>query len=146
MLKTEDIEKLPHQFGTEWKSDDENHWHECACGEKTDMAAHTSDEGKVTTPATETEKGVKTYSCTVCGKVLKTEAIPATGMNTTVSEPENPNDSNTPESNSSDVRTPDSNIPKAGDTPNLSIWIALMLLAAGGLTGSVFYARKRKAE
>ena len=35
--------------------------------------------GKVTKYATCTEAGVKTYSCTVCGAVDHTEAIPATG-------------------------------------------------------------------
>ncbi|MDY4232032.1 MAG: hypothetical protein SOX74_08125, partial [Candidatus Faecousia sp.] len=39
---------------------------------------HTWDEGKVTTEPTCTEKGVKTYTCTVC-KETKTEAIAALG-------------------------------------------------------------------
>ena len=30
-----------HSFGTEWKSDTDNHWNECACGEKSNSAAHT---------------------------------------------------------------------------------------------------------
>jgi len=29
-----------HAFGNEWKYDKNNHWHECACGEKSDIAAH----------------------------------------------------------------------------------------------------------
>ncbi|MCR5704447.1 MAG: hypothetical protein K6G85_07470 [Eubacterium sp.] len=36
---------------------------------------HTSDKGTVTKKATYTQTGVKTYRCTVCGKVLKTESI-----------------------------------------------------------------------
>ena len=44
-----------------------------------DSAAHTSDGGKITIVATATTDGVKTYSCTVCGYVIKTETIPATG-------------------------------------------------------------------
>ena len=36
---------------------------------------HKSDGGMVTKKATITEEGVKTYKCTVCGKVMKTEAI-----------------------------------------------------------------------
>ena len=39
---------------------------------------HTWNEGVVTTPATCTEAGVKTYTCTVCG-ATKTEAIEASG-------------------------------------------------------------------
>jgi endonuclease I/DNA-directed RNA polymerase subunit RPC12/RpoP len=45
---------------------------------------HTWNSGVVTTPATETADGVMTYTCTVCG-TTKTEAIPATGVNYTVS-------------------------------------------------------------
>ncbi|MBQ6431429.1 MAG: S-layer homology domain-containing protein [Oscillospiraceae bacterium] len=39
---------------------------------------HSWNDGEITKPATETEDGVKTYTCTVCG-ATKTEIIPATG-------------------------------------------------------------------
>lgn len=39
--------------------------------------AHKFDGGVITTPATNTTAGVKTYTCSVCGKT-KTETIPAT--------------------------------------------------------------------
>ena len=42
---------------------------------------HTWDEGVVTTEPTCTEKGVKTFTCTVC-KTTKTEEIAATGVHT----------------------------------------------------------------
>ena len=29
-----------HKYGTEWKSDADNHWNECACGDKANTAAH----------------------------------------------------------------------------------------------------------
>ncbi len=44
---------LRRKYSKEWKSDEDSHWHECSCGEKTDIAAHTSDSGKITIPATE---------------------------------------------------------------------------------------------
>ena len=78
-MRTEIIEKLPeshkHSYGTEWKSDSNNHWHECSCGEKSDSAAHTEDSGTVTKPATETETGIRTYKCSVCGYEMRTEII-----------------------------------------------------------------------
>lgn len=40
---------------------------------------HTWDAGEVTKAATCTAAGVKTYKCTVCKTVIKTESIPATG-------------------------------------------------------------------
>ncbi len=65
-----------HTPATEWSSDSIGHWHTCAgCTEKVDFAAHISDNGTVTTPATETEEGVRTYKCTVCDYVIRTEPI-----------------------------------------------------------------------
>ena len=78
-MRTEIIEKLPeshtHSYGTEWKSDSNNHWHECSCGEKSDSAAHTEDSGTVTKPATQTQTGIRTYKCSVCGYEMRTEII-----------------------------------------------------------------------
>ena len=38
-----------HNYGTDWKSDSNGHWHECAvCGEKSEVLAHTEDSGTVT--------------------------------------------------------------------------------------------------
>lgn len=69
-----------HTPATAWTSDATGHWYACAgCDEKLSFAAHTSDGGIITTPATDTTAGTKTYKCTVCGYVIKTETIPATG-------------------------------------------------------------------
>ena len=68
-----------HSYGTEWKYDDTNHWHECECGDKADIAAHSASEWIVDTAATETADGAKHKECTVCKKVLETATIPATG-------------------------------------------------------------------
>ena len=47
--------------------------HTCACGDSyvdtyVDALGHAWDNGKVTKPATETEDGVKTFTCTRCGE------------------------------------------------------------------------------
>ena len=81
------IDKLPathsHSYGTEWKYDDTNHWHECECGDKADIAAHSASEWIIDTAATETADGAKHKECTVCKKVLETATIPATGSSHT---------------------------------------------------------------
>lgn len=65
--------------GADWESDGNNHWKECSiCHEDVEVEEHTLNSGSVTTPATETEPGVKTYTCTICGYET-TEEIPATG-------------------------------------------------------------------
>lgn len=79
----EEIPVTAHQFVTEWSHDETSHWHACAnCDAKKDEAVHTENGGVVTTPATATTPGVRTYSCTVCGRELRTETIPATGGST----------------------------------------------------------------
>ena len=67
---------------TTWvKIDNDHHGHKCkncnAIDEST-KAPHTWDEGKVTTPATCTTPGEKTYTCAVCS-ATKTEVIHASG-------------------------------------------------------------------
>lgn len=78
---SEVITATGHKPADEWKSDASGHWRECTiCGDKVDFAEHTSDSGVITTKATATKSGVKTYTCTVCGRVVKTESIAATGV------------------------------------------------------------------
>ena len=72
-----------HSYGTDWKYDDTNHWHECECGDKVDIAAHSASEWIIDTAATETAEGAKHKECTVCKKVLETATIPATGSSHT---------------------------------------------------------------
>ena len=72
-----------HSYGTEWKYDDTDHWHECECGDKANIEAHSASEWIVDTAATETADGAKHKECTVCKKVLETAPIPATGSNHT---------------------------------------------------------------
>ena len=51
-----------HTYSTTWSSDETNHWHECTCGDKKDVAAHTPGAAATeTTPQT----------CTICGYVIK---------------------------------------------------------------------------
>ena len=53
----------PHNYKTEWSTDETNHWHECSvCGDKKDVAVHTPGA-----EATETTS----QTCTVCGYVIK---------------------------------------------------------------------------
>ena len=111
------FEEHTHAYGEEWKSDETNHWHECTCGAKGDLAAHESDEGVVTKEATEKEAGVKTYSCKTCGRVLKTEEIPATGEK-----------------------------PVTGESTLLVIPMACLLLAAAGMTVSLAFGKKKAAR
>lgn len=39
-VETEEIPATGHDHGDAWKYDEENHWHECSCGDKADVEAH----------------------------------------------------------------------------------------------------------
>ena len=73
-----------HAYGEEWKKDSTGHWHESTCDAtapahdvmKSDFAAHTFDEGKVTKPADYGVVGEKKFTCTVC-RYEKTDTIDA---------------------------------------------------------------------
>ena len=70
--------KAPHHFSAAWSKDATDHWHDCIdadCSEMSSKAAHSWDAGTVTTAATYTADGLKTYACTVCGQT-KTESVP----------------------------------------------------------------------
>ena len=76
-VKKEAISVHTHTYSADWTSDATNHWHAATCEHKTEVsekAAHTFGEAVVTKPASETETGIKTYTCTVC-KYEKTESI-----------------------------------------------------------------------
>ncbi|MDY2791501.1 MAG: hypothetical protein SOT76_01935, partial [Eubacteriales bacterium] len=80
VLRTEEIPAAGHAFGSAWKSDETDHWHECAtCGEQADKAPHTESNWIIDREVTETEAGSKQNECAVCGRVLRMEEIPATG-------------------------------------------------------------------
>ena len=114
-----------HSYGSEWKNDADNHWHECSCGDKKDVVAH-SFKWVVDKEATATQKGSKHEECKVCGYKKAAVEIPATGTSTEPGKPTGPDS------------------PQTGDNSNLILWIALLFISGGVLTGvTVFDKRKR---
>lgn len=55
-----------HQYSDKWNFDENNHYHECSCGDKSDIALHSWDEGEVVKEATSTSEGLMKYQCTIC--------------------------------------------------------------------------------
>lgn len=68
-----------HTHSYVWKSDDNNHWKECSCGDKIESGSHTSSDWIIDVEATGTTVGSKHKECTKCGRVLEKVEIPATG-------------------------------------------------------------------
>ena len=78
--KTEKLDKLDpdhtvHEYNTS-ASDEHSHWLECVCGERKDVTPHSFDNGVETLPAGEKTIGIKTFTCSDCGRKV-TENIPA---------------------------------------------------------------------
>ena len=75
------VDVLEHNYSSSWTHDVEKHWHACIdTGYETlkaDEGSHTWNAGEITTEPTETQPGVRTYTCTVCGRT-KTEVVPPT--------------------------------------------------------------------
>jgi hypothetical protein len=114
-----------HSYGSEWKNDATNHWHECSCGDKADKAAH-DFKWVVDKEATATQKGSKHEECRVCGYKKAAVEIPATG---TPTEPGKPTDSDSPQT---------------GDNSNMILWIALLFVSGGVVIGIIVYSKKKK--
>ena len=144
-----------HSYGSEWKSDENGHWHECNCGAVSDRAEH---DWKVENAkdATATESGYTgDKTCKVCGYEVKGEKIPATGT-TKPTEPTNPGDDNPTNPVNPDNDKPtnpngdgneNTNSPQTGDNSNLWMWFAVLFVSGAGVLGTTVYSkRKRKAE
>ena len=107
-----------HSYGTDWKADTNNHWHECACGDKADTASHTF-KWVTDKEATATEKGSKHEECSVCGYKKAAIEIPATGSGSgSASQPTKPGSTGSPQT---------------GDSSSV-LWLALLCISGGVLT------------
>ena len=122
-----------HNYGSEWKSDSINHWKECSCGDKADVAAH-SFKWVVDKEATATKKGSKHEECKVCGYQRPAVEIPATGSTTKPTDPTGSNPNTGAES------------PKTGDNSNMILWIAVLFVSGFGVLGTVIYGKKKKEQ
>ena len=64
-----------HQYSDQWTSDATNHWHECQCGEKSDLSAH-QFQWVIDREATATQPGEKHQVCATCGYQTAPVTIP----------------------------------------------------------------------
>lgn len=131
--------KAGHNYGDEYKTDAENHWKECACGNIIEKATHDFGEWAVTKAATETETGSKERICSVCGYKQIAE-IPVTGSTEEPTLPENPGESVT--SNGQE----DTTIPNTGNADSVILWSSLMLITAASVTSYEILKRKKRIK
>ena len=139
------IDSHNHDYGTEWKYDSTNHWHECEDGEKADITAH-NFKWIVDREATTTEKGSKHEECTVCGYKKTAVDIPAIGFGSSSDDEANkPTNTVSSESSSADQlnNTANTASPKTGNSGNIILWIALLFVSGGVFIAATAVDRKK---
>ena len=125
---------------SDWKADDNSHWHECECGYKADVAQH-SFKWVIDKEANATQKGAKHEECTVCGYKRAAVEIPATGSTVapTTTPATTPKKDSTTTTSASAVKNP-----KTGDNSNVFLWIVLLLISGGTVSCMIVCDKKRK--
>ena len=140
------IDSHNHNYGTEWKYDSTNHWHECEDGNKADITAHTFKQ-IIDKEATATEKDSKHEECTVCGYKKTAVDIPVTDFrNSSDDQPNKPINTASSESSSADQTNKPINTasPKTGNTDNMILWIVLLVIGGGAFITATAVDRKKK--
>lgn len=140
------IDSHNHDYGTEWKYDSTNHWHECEDGEKADITAH-NFKWIIDKEATTAEKGSKHEECTVCGYKKTAVDIPAIGFGSSSDDEANkPTNTVSSESSSADQTNKPINTasPKTGNTDNMILWIVLLIAGSGTFITATAVDRKKK--
>ena len=125
------VDSHTHSYGANWKSDTNDHWHECACGDKADTAVHTF-KWVTDKEATATEKGSKHEECTVCGYKKAAVDIPATGSGDgSADQPNKPGNTSSPQT---------------GDNSSLALWFPIMLISGGAVIGTTVVSKKKRCS
>ena len=125
-----------HSYGTDWKYDDTNHWHECQCGDKADMAAH-SFQWVIDKAATKEATGIKHEECTVCG-AKRSE-------NTVIDKlPDGGNTGSGDNSTDKPGKDDSTKSPQTGDSISFIGWLAALFVSGGVLTLLGVSSKKRK--
>ena len=135
-----------HKYSTEWKYDKTNHWHECECGNKANIMAHTFKQ-IIDKEATATEKGSKHEECTVCGYKKTAVDIPAIGFGSSSDDqPNKPINTASYENSSADQTNKPINTasPKTGNTDYMILWIVLLIAGGGVFITATAVDRKKK--
>ena len=112
-----------HTFGASWVRDADNHWKECACGTKSEIAAHNWENGL----------------CSICGASAPSETQP------TEPAPSAPTEPAPTEPVSSTPTNPVNDGNNEQSQPPIWIFVAIGIVClAGGAAGGVIISKKKQ--
>ena len=127
-----------HSYGTDWKYDDTNHWHECECGDKADTAAH-SFQWVIDKAATKEATGIKHEECTVCGakrsENTAIDKLPDSGSTGSTGS----GDSSTDKPGKDDA----AKTPQTGDSSHMLLWLSLTVVSGGAVMAALVVSKKK---
>lgn len=111
----------------ELKHDATHHWDECQCKDVQNKELHKYGDWKVTKEATETAKGEKERTCTVCGytetaEIEKLAAKPGTDTK------------------------PGTTSPQTGDNSHMALWFALLFASGAVVIGTMVYSKRKRVR
>ena len=138
-----------HSYGTAWKYDDTNHWHECECGDKADTAAH-SFQWVIDKAATKEATGIKHEECTVCGAKRSENTVidklPGSGSTGNTGSGDNSTGNTGSGDNSTDKpgKNDSGNSPQTGDSSSLIGWLAALLVSGSAAAWITLTGKKAK--
>ena len=124
-----------HNYGTEWKSDENSHWRACECGEITEKEAHTFSW------VVDKETSTKYEKCSVCGYQKEAVAIPTAGPTVKPPDREEPKADQPAPSGETPA---DSSVPKTGDSSSIVLYIGLMVASGLAMIGIFIGSQKEK--
>lgn len=146
-----------HDYGNEYQSDENQHWKECRCGDKTDAQSHDFIQITDKEP-TETKAGYKHEECTVCGYKKANVEIPALEptaredettakeqeTTTTRQEPSTENQEEATIKQDTSTKKQDTSVPITGDTTSSTAFILILFTSMTVFTGIFAVNNKKK--
>ena len=128
-----------HDYGNIYKTDEDNHWKECHCGNITERDAHnfvwvTDKE------ATEGQNGFKHEQCIICGYQKDVMEIPA--LKSTEPDTEKPTPKLEPHTKEPEQPTQKPSTPVTGD--NISATLLILIITSVVLFGGVIVVGNKK--
>ncbi len=135
-------EDQEHNYSDVWFNEDSvYHWHECECGDRTDMGEHTL-EWILDVEPTETTPGSKHQQCSICGHKKPAVSVYYSEMYPENQPTETP--STTPTESSAPVATTPGDVSANPNGGMIAVIVIVAVVLLGGGAAAVIVLKKKK--